>query len=346
MTLKASNNGSTTIITTTTTAADINDTNANNNNEPQQVEKGQDISGMFEEFDQLPTSRFKPTNYNPFQIKHRKRTTSEQFDVLEHVFKSNVRPGMEIRKELAGRLDMTCRAVQVWFQNRRAKLKNKRTTIHRHGVGGTLGGGRSCLTPMASSFETSPISQIIIKSRTCLKGSKRPPISSAANELMGKIKLSGRVQSCPDIGMHFEHLKDAIRSQVPRRNTSSPMMHDPSSSELFMLPYSMMFSHHHQPSMAVMAPMTPDSLAMEELAYLSPIGDYCFPNMTTTTTNSATTFNIPSIHHQTNPFSDCCLVGDEYVPNAGLMSGNMLFNGSSVQDYDNYANYPFLFSGC
>lgn len=285
---------------------------------------------MFEEFDQLPTSRFKPTNYNPFQVKHRKRTTNEQFDVLEHVFKSNIRPGMEIRKELAGRLGMTCRAVQVWFQNRRAKLKNKRAANEAEGL------GRPYPVPM-TTFGASPISQII-KSKATLKGPRRLSSTtlSTANELMGKIRLSGRVQSCPDIGKHFEHLKDAIQNQASRRN-SSPVEGSPT--DLFMLPYSMMLSH--QPSMAMMAPMTPDSLAMEELNYLPLISsDYCFPSMMTPNANN--TFSVP-LH--TGPFPNC-LVEEEYAPSAELLSGNLMANGGGTQDYENYANYPFLFSGC
>lgn len=73
-----------------------------------------------------------PSNYpilseasSLFDIKHRKRTSREQLQVLERTFAENQRPTSEQRKELALMLDMTPRGVQIWFQNRRAKLKSK-----------------------------------------------------------------------------------------------------------------------------------------------------------------------------------------------------------------------------
>ncbi|CAH7669941.1 hypothetical protein BY996DRAFT_4604767 [Phakopsora pachyrhizi] len=61
--------------------------------------------------------------YDPFQIKHRRRTTPAQLGVLEAQFESNCKPDVVLRKQLAEQLDMTPREVQVWFQNRRAKTK-------------------------------------------------------------------------------------------------------------------------------------------------------------------------------------------------------------------------------
>ncbi|OMH81667.1 Homeobox protein HD-10 [Zancudomyces culisetae] len=65
--------------------------------------------------------------YNPYQVKHRRRTTKEQFQVLESTFQSNNKPPAEVRREIAAKLSMTPREVQVWFQNRRAKEKNANT---------------------------------------------------------------------------------------------------------------------------------------------------------------------------------------------------------------------------
>ncbi|KAJ2795665.1 hypothetical protein H4R21_005020 [Coemansia helicoidea] len=66
----------------------------------------------------------KPNIYNPYQVKHRRRTTKEQLALLEGTFKTTPKPSSEVRKSLAGRLSMTAREVQIWFQNRRAKQKN------------------------------------------------------------------------------------------------------------------------------------------------------------------------------------------------------------------------------
>lgn len=81
------------------------------------------IERMFETFHQTPSGEFKPTFYNPFEIKHRRRTSKDQFQVLEGSFQENSKPNATVRRTLAGKLGMTPRAVQVWFQNRRAKMK-------------------------------------------------------------------------------------------------------------------------------------------------------------------------------------------------------------------------------
>ncbi|KAJ1822582.1 hypothetical protein LPJ56_003071 [Coemansia sp. RSA 2599] len=62
--------------------------------------------------------------YNPYHVKHRRRTTKEQLSLLESTFKTTPKPTSEVRKSLALTLNMTAREVQIWFQNRRAKQKN------------------------------------------------------------------------------------------------------------------------------------------------------------------------------------------------------------------------------
>ncbi|EPQ29458.1 uncharacterized protein PFL1_03213 [Pseudozyma flocculosa PF-1] len=61
--------------------------------------------------------------FNPFEVKHRRRTTKSQFHVLEGTFKEIPKPNAALRKALSVQLDMPPRAVQIWFQNRRAKAK-------------------------------------------------------------------------------------------------------------------------------------------------------------------------------------------------------------------------------
>lgn len=60
---------------------------------------------------------------NPFQVNHRKRTSRHQLAILESFFARSTRPNSEQRRELAALLGMTPRGVQIWFQNRRAKVK-------------------------------------------------------------------------------------------------------------------------------------------------------------------------------------------------------------------------------
>ncbi|KAJ3047996.1 hypothetical protein HK097_010979 [Rhizophlyctis rosea] len=69
-----------------------------------------------------PTAQF----YNPFEIKHRRRTSQAQLKVLEKAFADNPKPNGTLRRQLAQTLEMTPRGVQVWFQNRRAKAKHQR----------------------------------------------------------------------------------------------------------------------------------------------------------------------------------------------------------------------------
>ncbi|XP_068019793.1 homeobox expressed in ES cells 1 [Melanerpes formicivorus] len=49
--------------------------------------------------------------------------TRNQIEVLEDVFKMNSYPGIDIREELARKLELDEDRIQIWFQNRRAKLK-------------------------------------------------------------------------------------------------------------------------------------------------------------------------------------------------------------------------------
>ncbi|KAI9020725.1 hypothetical protein CLU79DRAFT_836086 [Phycomyces nitens] len=66
---------------------------------------------------------FRPAFYDPFEIKHRRRTSRSQFKMLEKTFLENPKPNAPLRRWLAQQLSMSPRGVQVWFQNRRAKAK-------------------------------------------------------------------------------------------------------------------------------------------------------------------------------------------------------------------------------
>lgn len=68
---------------------------------------------------------FMPTFYNPFETKHRRRTSRAQFKLLDASFSENSKPSAAMRRWLAQKLGMTPRSVQVWFQNRRAKEKGQ-----------------------------------------------------------------------------------------------------------------------------------------------------------------------------------------------------------------------------
>jgi len=54
---------------------------------------------------------------------NRRRVTPEQLAVLEREFECGMIPDLETRQRLANQLGFSERRVQVWFQNRRAKMK-------------------------------------------------------------------------------------------------------------------------------------------------------------------------------------------------------------------------------
>ncbi|KAI8638661.1 hypothetical protein BD408DRAFT_446578 [Parasitella parasitica] len=55
----------------------------------------------------------------------RTRTSPEQLAVLEKSFISNPSPNNRVREQLSHQLGMPERSIQIWFQNRRAKVKNQ-----------------------------------------------------------------------------------------------------------------------------------------------------------------------------------------------------------------------------
>ncbi|GAA5817702.1 hypothetical protein MFLAVUS_011253 [Mucor flavus] len=80
----------------------------------------------------ISSSNFNPNFYDPFEIKHRRRTSRGQFKILEKAFINNPKPSAKTRKDLAESLSMTPRGVQVWFQNRRAKAKQQQDSKKSH----------------------------------------------------------------------------------------------------------------------------------------------------------------------------------------------------------------------
>ncbi|KAH9411741.1 homeodomain-containing transcription factor [Ordospora pajunii] len=77
--------------------------------------------------------------FDPYFVKHRKRTTKTQLKILEQTFETNIRPDAGMRKKLGEQLGMTPRSVQVWFQNRRAKIKKlmQKKMIHQENTDNT-----------------------------------------------------------------------------------------------------------------------------------------------------------------------------------------------------------------
>ncbi|KAF9966731.1 hypothetical protein BGZ70_001465 [Mortierella alpina] len=69
--------------------------------------------------------------------KRRRRTNREELEILEEAFSKNLLPDAATRQELAERLGMSVRAVQIWFQNRRQQLRKK--SVSSCGAAGETG---------------------------------------------------------------------------------------------------------------------------------------------------------------------------------------------------------------
>ncbi|ORX60995.1 homeobox-domain-containing protein [Piromyces finnis] len=57
------------------------------------------------------------------EVKRRRRLSPDETRILAEIFEQTQKPNAALRSRLAQQLDMSSRAVQIWFQNRRAKLK-------------------------------------------------------------------------------------------------------------------------------------------------------------------------------------------------------------------------------
>ena len=68
---------------------------------------------------------FQPKKQDPSFPYRRKRQRSSpsQLGILEEHFLLNPTPSHAVRVELALRLNMTPRRIQIWFQNKRAKVR-------------------------------------------------------------------------------------------------------------------------------------------------------------------------------------------------------------------------------
>eukprot|EP01132_Coremiostelium_polycephalum_P003841 gene3841-4785_t len=66
---------------------------------------------------------FNGSSLSASQKKKRQRTSPEQLAILEQIFETDKMPSQQIRVRLANQLGMSSRRVQIWFQNKRAKVK-------------------------------------------------------------------------------------------------------------------------------------------------------------------------------------------------------------------------------
>lgn len=80
------------------------------------------LSNAFPMMRPRQTASFGGSPYGP-GIKKRRRLLPEETACLIEAFEKSQRPSQETRDHLASKLRMSHRAIQIWFQNRRAKVK-------------------------------------------------------------------------------------------------------------------------------------------------------------------------------------------------------------------------------
>jgi len=73
----------------------------------------------------------RPTKKQKNDSKKRIRTTPEQLRTLEKTYEREKIPSQGLREELALKLGMTARRVQVWFQNKRAKERRLKKSLRQ-----------------------------------------------------------------------------------------------------------------------------------------------------------------------------------------------------------------------
>jgi len=64
--------------------------------------------------------------------KKRQRTSPDQLAILDQVFVTDKMPSQQTRIQLADQLGMSSRRVQIWFQNKRAKVKRGTSKSEGH----------------------------------------------------------------------------------------------------------------------------------------------------------------------------------------------------------------------
>jgi len=97
--------------------------------------------------------------------KKRQRTSPDQLAILEQIFQTDKMPSQQTRVQLADQLGMSSRRVQIWFQNKRAKVKR--------GLGKSSDGIQQ--TP-SSPMEESPS----LSSSSCLSEPSSPVVPDSS----------------------------------------------------------------------------------------------------------------------------------------------------------------------
>lgn len=104
--------------------------------------------------------------------KKRQRTSPDQLAILEQIFQTDKMPSQQTRVQLADQLGMTSRRVQIWFQNKRAKVKR--------GVGKSSEGFQQA--PLSPQLDIEKDGSPSLSSSSCLSEPSSPLPDSSSPE--------------------------------------------------------------------------------------------------------------------------------------------------------------------
>jgi hypothetical protein len=115
--------------------------------------------------------------------KKRQRTSPDQLAILEQIFQTDKMPSQQTRVHLADQLGMSSRRVQIWFQNKRAKVKRglgkSSEGFQQPPMSPHLDIDRDGCTPLSSSSCLSEPSSPLVPDSSFLGSPSSPPSRSS-----------------------------------------------------------------------------------------------------------------------------------------------------------------------
>jgi len=114
--------------------------------------------------------------------KKRKRTTPEQVAILTSTFEKNSLPTPKQRKMIAQQTGMTTRAIQVWFQNKRAKLRTKQKPRPKTQKQTSSKVKLPCILKHVQELMANPEQHLVNKIKMELKNEIKEEIDETENE--------------------------------------------------------------------------------------------------------------------------------------------------------------------
>lgn len=249
---------------------------------------------------------FMPTFYNPFETKHRRRTSRAQFKILETSFYENAKPNATMRRWLAHKLGMTPRSVQVWFQNRRAKAKSQ---LKKHVNAATMAAAASSsssLSPSSSSPSLSSLSSSPHSFMVQQQPSSSMPDHHQQSSFYSPMMMN--MESPIDHQYSMDYPPHLITPNIPMNDddyyTLTPPMLSTSPSCSSLSPStSVMYDHHQQwqyhPSSTSTSPNP--HLVDDPLSVMTYYNNHAYPSPSDLSSPATDIIYTPTInHHHSN----------------------------------------------